>query len=272
MASGADMVLGQRRVALITGASGGIGADLARVFAKNGHDLALVARDAARLDALASEIAASGCLRPMTFAQDLTVASAIDDLRAKLREAGASAQFLVNNAGFGLLGEAIALPQPAQIGMVDLNIRALTELTLACLPELERNGGKILNVASVAAFMPGPGFAVYYASKAYVLSFSEALALELAPRGVSVSALCPGPTASDFQVRAGFDSGSALATMSMAGSMPVAQAGYAGMMAGRRVIVPGLSNKLFVALAQLVPHGISLPIVAALQRKRLNSV
>ena len=260
-----------RRVALVTGASGGIGADLARVFARNGHDLALVARDSARLEALASEIAGFGCPRPMTIAQDLTAASAVDDLCAQIRAAGVDVQYLVNNAGYGLLGEAIALPRPAQLGMIDLNIRALTELTLACLPGLERTGGKILNVASVAAFMPGPGFAVYYASKAYVLSFSEALAQELRPRGISVSALCPGPTASDFQARAGFQSGSPLARMPMAQSMPVARAGYAGMMAGRRVIVPGLSNTLSAVLARLVPHGITLPVVAALQKKRVGS-
>ena len=260
-----------RRVALITGASGGIGADLARVFARAGHDLALVARDVARLDALANEIAAAGRPRPLAIGLDLTAASATQQLLEGLRAAGATTEFLVNNAGFGLLGEAMALDPGTQLGMVDLNIRALLDLTLALLPELERNRGKILNVASVAAFLPGPGFAVYYASKAFVLSFSEALSRELSPRGIGVTALCPGATATGFQARAGFDSGSALARLSSASAMAVAEAGFAGLMAGKRVVVPGWTNKLFVLLAKLTPHVVSLPIMAAMQKKRAKS-
>ena len=177
-----------RKVVLVTGASLGIGAELARVFASHGHDLALAARSRDRLEALADEIAASGAasgiirsgiLRPIVIEIDVARPGAADALAARLLAEGASVEILVNNAGFGLIGPASALARDEQIEMVDLNVRALTDLTLAFLPDIRAARGRILNVASVAAFLPGPGMAAYYATKAFVLSFSEALWFEL---------------------------------------------------------------------------------------------
>jgi len=195
-----------RRVALVTGASGGIGADLARVFARHGHDLALVARSKEQLEALADEIAATGRPRPLVLAYDLTVPEAVDAIAAQLTAADASVEILVNNAGYGLLGDVADLDPAAQIGIVDLNVRALVALCLRFLPELRAVRGKILNVASVVGFFPGPGMAMYYASKAFVLSFGEALWQEMKPYGCTVTTLCPGVTITGFQQRAGFTS------------------------------------------------------------------
>ena len=200
---------GKRRgVAIVTGASEGIGAELARVFAARGHDLALVARRADRLEALADEIVARGAeRRPLVVGLDLSETGAIDALARALDEAGARAEILVNNAGFGLLGRVETLDPAEQLAMVDLNVRALTALTLRFLPAIVATQGAILNVASIAAFMPGPNFAIYYATKAYVLSFSEALTEELRPSGVKVSCLCPGPVETGFQARSGLCAG-----------------------------------------------------------------
>ncbi len=178
-------------VTLISGASAGIGAELARVFAAHGHELVLVARRADRLAALAEEIAVSGRPRPAVLTADLERRDAVAGIIAELKSLGLEPANVVNNAGFGLIGPASALDRDQQLAMIDLNVRALTELSLAFVDSLERHRGGILNVASLAAFLPGPGMAVYYASKAYVLSFSEALHQELAGRGVRVTALCP---------------------------------------------------------------------------------
>ncbi len=257
-----------RPLTLITGASGGIGADLARVFARHGHDLALVARDVAKLEALADEIAATGRPRPLVVALDLTAPGAAAQLVAALPREGAQVSCLVNNAGFGLLGDFDGADPAGQLGMVDLNISALVELTSAFLPQIRAAKGRILNVASIAAFLPGPGFAVYYATKAFVASFSAALGQELKGDGVTVSVLCPGLTASGFQARAGFDASLPLAKVAMMDAMSVAEAGYAGLMRGKRLIVPGFANKITVALSALIPRSLCLPIIAKLQKTR----
>jgi short-subunit dehydrogenase len=169
-----------RRVTLITGASGGIGAGLARVFARHGHDLALVARSRGKLEALADEIAASGRPRPLVLVFDLLEQGAATQIAAALEAAGATPEILVNNAGFGLAGEAAGLDPAEQLAIVDLNVRTLVEMTLRFLPSIRSARGKILNVASIAAYFPGgPGMAAYYASKSFVLSFSLALSQEL---------------------------------------------------------------------------------------------
>ncbi len=255
-----------RPLALVTGASGGIGADLARVLARHGHDLALVARGVAGLEALADEVAASGRPRPLVIVADLAApdgpARVVDAL------AGATVAILVNNAGAGLLGDVAALDPAAQLGLVDLNVRSLLDLTLRCLPTLRAARGRILNVASVASFMPGPGMAVYYASKAFVGAFSRALGEELRGTGVTVSVLHPGVTRTGFHARAGLSAG-ALDAMAGADAATVAAAGYAGLMAGRRTIVPGLANKAATLLLPLVPDAILLPLVHRHQRGRL---
>src|SRR5215210_8951576 len=169
----------------------------------NGHRLALVARRADRMRVLADEIAANGAAEPIVIACDLEQRDASDQIAAVLVAEGVEVEYVVNNAGFGLFGRAIELDRSAQLGIIDVNVRALTDLSLRFSDQLIRHRGGILNVASIASFLPGPGMAVYYASKAYVLSFSEALHRELAPHGVRVTALCPGPVPTEFQARAG---------------------------------------------------------------------
>jgi len=256
------------RVTLITGASAGIGAELARVFAANGHRVALVARRADRLATLADEITAAGGAAPIVIPCDLEQAGAGDEIAAALAAEGVEVDFVVNNAGFGLFGHAIELDRAEQLGMIDVNIRAMTELSLRFSDHLIQHRGGILNVASIAGFMPGPGMAVYYASKAYVLSFSEALRRELGPRGVRVTALCPGPVPSEFQARAGFRPGFDSAILNVSAS-DVAQLGYRGLMANRRAVLPGLGIKIVPFLLRLFPRGFILAAVGRLQlRKR----
>jgi uncharacterized protein len=260
-----------RKIMLVTGASGGIGADLARHAAANGHDLALVARNRAALDALADELAGlpgQKNPRPLVFDLDLSRPDAAASLAAALEAAGASPEILVNNAGYGLLGPALESDPAEQLGMIDLNIRALTELSLIFAPKLAEAKGRLLNVASIVALMPGPGMAVYYASKAYVLSFSEALSVELAPLGVSVTALCPGPVPTGFQARARF-SANMNAMFRLALSSPeVAKIAYDGMMAGKRVVTPGLAAKFVAWTSPFTPRALALATVASLQLRR----
>ena len=256
-------------VTLISGASAGIGAELARVFAAHGHELVLAARRADRLAALAEEIAASGRPRPTVLTADLERRDAVAGIIAELKSLGLEPANVVNNAGFGLLGPASALDRGQQLAMIDLNVRALTELSLAFVDSLERHRGGILNVASLAAFLPGPGMAVYYASKAYVLSFSEALHQELAGRGVRVTALCPGPVPTEFQARAGIH-GRGVEGMLTLSAERVAQIGYAGFMRGKRVVVAGTGNRVLASLLRLIPNRILLP-VSDLSVRRLAS-
>ncbi len=250
-------------VALITGASAGIGVELARVFAAQGHELVLVARRQDRLAALADRIAASGRPRPTVLPLDLERRDAVATLVTELSARGVEPAFVVNNAGFGLSGRAAKLSRDEQLDMIDLNVRALTELSLAFVDSLERHRGGILNVASVAAFLPGPGMAVYYASKAYVLSFSEALHRELAGRGISVTALCPGPVQTEFQARSGMQLPSAAKMIELPASR-VAQLGYDGLMRGRRVVVAGAGNRIAVFLMRFVPNAL---LMAAVDRR-----
>ena len=254
-------------VTLITGASSGIGAELARVFAANGHELVLVARREDRLVALADEIAAAGKPRPIVLAADLAQRDAVTQIRAQLSLRNLEPEIVVNNAGFGLSGAAAEISRDAQLAMIDLNIRALTELSLAFVDSLERHRGGILNVASIAAFLPGPGMAVYYASKAYVLSFSEALHREFAPRGVRVTALCPGPVLTEFQVRSGMRVDT-IPDFILVSAERVAQIGYRGLMRGKRVVVAGMVNKIIVFLFRLLPNALLMAMVDQRTQKR----
>ncbi len=252
-----------RPVTLITGASSGIGAELAHVFAEHGHELVLTARREAELEALAGAIAAAGHARPLVLPLDLLQRDAVARLAAALTASGVEPDNVVNNAGFGLAGDAAALDRDDQLAMIDLNMRALTELSLAFADSLVRHRGGLLNVASIAGFLPGPGMAVYYASKAYVLSFSEALHQELKPRGVRVTALCPGPGATGFQVRAGLRAGGIGEGGLLAlPARRVAEIGYAGLVRGKRVVVAGLGNKLAVSFMSLMPHALLVPLAA----------
>ncbi|TPQ35778.1 short-chain dehydrogenase [Bradyrhizobium guangdongense] len=255
------------RVTLITGASAGIGAELARVFAANGHRLVLAARRADRLEALASEIAAKGGTRPIVIACDLQDSSAGDKIAAALAAEGVELDHLVNNAGFGVFGEAIKRDRAEQIGIIDVNIRALTDLSLRFAEQLVKNRGGILNVGSVAGFLPGPGMAVYYASKAYVISFTEALRGELGPRGVRVTVLCPGPVPSEFQARAGFMPGVDSAVLNVSAA-DVAKDAYRGLMANKRAVLPGLGIKIVPFLLRFFPRGFILNAVGRFQMRK----
>jgi short-subunit dehydrogenase len=257
-------------VTVITGASAGIGVALARVFARHGHALALVARREERLQAVADEIAAGGAARPLVIAADLTEPDFTRRLGEALGAAGAEPQFMVNNAGFGLVGHAVHHDRTEQLAMIDLNARVLTELSLAFIDSLARHRGGILNVGSMAGYLPGPGMAVYYASKAYVLSFTEALHSELKPCGIKVAVLCPGPVSTEFGARAGVKSGMAPNIMTKSADY-VAEAGYRGLMRGRRTIVPGTVNRLLTVVIRLVPRRLVLSAVDRRQSRRRST-
>src|SRR6478736_5216849 len=260
-----------RPVTVITGASAGIGVALARVFARHGHELALIARREDRLHALADEIAATGARRPIVIAADLEKAGAARLIGEALSAQGAEPQFVVNNAGFGLVGLASSLDRAQQLQMIDLNVRVLTELSLAFVDSLARNRGGLLNVGSMAGFLPGPGMAVYYATKAYVLSFTEALHNELKPRGIRVTVLCPGPVPTEFADRAGLSKSAMGPSFLMQSAEQVAEAGYRGLMDGRRTVVPGAINKLATFLIRIIPRSVILSFVDHRQKRRRSA-
>jgi short-subunit dehydrogenase len=256
-----------RPVVLITGASSGIGAALARVFAARGHEPVLVGRREALLNALADEIAGSGHNRPLVIPMDLTRVDTPVRIGHELGARGLEPEIVVNNAGFGLVGRAAELDRAEQLAMIDLNVRALTDLSLRFIENLARHRGGILNVASVSAFLPGPGMAVYHATKAYVVSFSEALHTELAPLGIRVSVLCPGPVATEFQARAGMDE-TQLPRLLVRSADAVAQQGYEGLMRGKRIIVPGWGNQAVRFAVQAAPRRMLLSATDSAMKSR----
>ena len=236
-------------VALITGASAGLGVEFARQLSARGHQLVLVARRKDRLDALAAELG-----NARVVACDLGEPGAVAGLMADILAHGETVGLLVNNAGFGLGGRFASLDGPRQRSMIDLNCGALTQLAHAVLPDMmARKQGQILNVASTAAFQPGPGMAIYFATKAFVLSFTEALHEELRATGIIVSALCPGPTATEFGAAAGFAPGGPIDKLS-ANAVDVVRAGLDGLDANRAVVIPGLLNKAGAQGHRLLPR------------------
>jgi short-subunit dehydrogenase len=256
------------RVTLITGAAAGIGCELARVFAAKGHRLALVDRHGDRLAALGREIVAAGGTAPILIACDLEHRDAGDRISAALAAAGVEVEFVVNNAGFGLFGHAAELDRAEQLGIIAVNILALTDLSLRFAGSLIRHRGGILNLGSLTAFLPGPGMAVYHASKAYVLAFSEALHQELGPHGVRVTTLCPASVPSEFQARAGIKPGIEHAILNLSAA-EVAEAGYRALMANKRIVLPGLGTNIIPFLLRLVPRGLILAAVGRIHlRKR----
>jgi len=253
-----------RPLALITGASSGIGAALARRFAAGGHDLVLSARREDRLATLAAALAADGA-RTTVLPADLAAADGPSRLVAAMAERSLAPDVLVNNAGFGQRGDFAQAALARQLAMLQLNVAALTELAGLLLPGmLARRRGRILNVASTAAFQPGPRMAVYYASKAYVLNFSEALAYELRGSGVTVTALCPGPTVTEFAAAADMDD-TLLFSLMPASAERVAKVGYRATMAGRPRAFVTLKDALGAGFARLAPHALLLPLVSRLQ-------
>lgn len=236
-------------VTLITGASAGLGAEFARQCRARGEALVLVARRLDRLEALKAELGGDDI---HIFAADLALPGAPADLLARIETLGLTVETLINNAGFGLGGDVATADADRLTGMIDLNVRALTELTRAVLPAmLARGKGGVLNVASVAAFQPGPHMAVYYATKAYVLSFTEALHQELKGTGVRVSTLCPGATQTEF-----FDVAEVKGLLpSLAVPAPgVVTAGLKGLAKGKAIVIPGVSNKIFAQGSRFLPR------------------
>ena len=253
-----------RPTALITGASGGIGAELARVFAEHGYDVVLVARGKDRLVALAGELEGAHGITARVIEADLAQPAAPDDIYEQVGLQGLAVDILVNNAGFGTHGPFAETHLGTELEMLQVNVVALTHLTKLFLRDmLARGHGKVLNVASTAAFQPGPLMAVYYATKACVLSLSEALANEVAGTGVTVTALCPGPTATGFQQRAQMEGARMLTGPLVMDAASVARVGYRALMAGKVVAIPGWANRLGVLAVRLTPR----PLVTRIVRR-----
>lgn len=243
------------KTALVTGASAGLGTHFARLFAQNGHDLVLVARRQDKLDQVANELRQVYGIHATVITADLTDPKAPLHLHEEIMRAGIELEFLVNNAGFGTNGAFVTLNLARELDMIELNVKALTHLTGLVLPAMvARRSGRILNVGSVAGFLPGPFMATYYASKAYVINFTEALAYELRGTGVTATVLCPGATATEFAQVAGVQNAALFNSSSDAAS--VARYGYHAMMKGKTIAVPGVQNKLSVESLRISPRSV----------------
>ena len=256
-----------RPVALVTGASAGIGREIARVLAAD-HDLILSARRIDELEQLAAELRGKGATCRV-IPGDLAEPDGAKKLHAAAVESGLVVDVLVNNAGFGDLGPFADAALPKLLQMIQVNVVALTELTGLFVPAMKQRGrGRVLNVGSVAGFQPGPLMAVYYATKAFVNSFSQALSNELSGSGVTVTCLCPGPTATEFADVSGMKATKVFTVGSVMAAGPVAVAGVTGMKRGKRLVTPGFRNRLLIFLERFAPRGAVLKVVRWMQEKR----
>jgi len=264
----AEREASKRETVLITGASGGIGEAFARIFASKGHDLVLTSRSEERLRRLAAQLSEQYRVHAEIVSADLSIPAGVDQLIAFLRAKSLQIDVLVNNAGFGTFGPFVDGDIHEQLAQIQINVFTLTHLTRELLPAMIRRGhGKILNVASTAAFQPGPLMAVYYATKAYVLSFSEALWNELQGSGVTVTCLCPGPTRTGFMARARMGNPEVLAKSAMMmDADEVARRGFEGLQKGRRLVIPGLLNKVLAHSTRLGSRGLSARVVRRLMK------
>jgi short-subunit dehydrogenase len=252
------------KLALVTGASGGIGLEFAKLLAQAGYDLALVARSKDKLESIAADLRARHGIAVQTVVCDLAKPDAAREVVAQVP----ACDVLVNNAGFANNDKFWRIREADTLEELQVDVVALTQLTRLYLPAmLERKDGKILNVASTAGFLPGPNMAVYYAGKAYVISFSEALAEELRGTGVTVTVLCPGATATGFQARASANE-TMLFRLPMANAASVAKAGIDGMMRGKPVVVPGITNKLVMLAPKLVPRRLLVRVSGKVVERR----
>ena len=257
---------GERETALVTGASGGIGEETVKLLAERGCDLVLVSRNGEKLRRLAEAISPA---RADVLALDLASASAPAEVASFLASKSLEVDILVNNAGYATFGPFSETNLADELGEIQLNVATLTHLTKLVLPGMIRRGrGRILNVASTAAFQPGPLMAVYYASKAYVLSLSEALANECEGTGVRVSALCPGPTETGFVAAAAGMSESKLFDRAVMDARTVAEAGYRGMFDGKAIVIPGFRNNLLARSIGFFPRNLVTKVVRGIQEKR----
>jgi hypothetical protein len=257
-----------KRTALVTGASGGIGRAFAELLAADGYNVVLVSRGAEALERVGRDLEARFGAGTMVIAQDLGEPAAAERVFAAVTEAGAFVEVLINNAGFATYGDFSEIPLATEREEVNVNVGALTALTKLFLPPMLRHGrGRILNVASTAAFQPGPLMAVYYATKAYVLSFSEALAEEVRGKGVTVTCLCPGSTETGFQSRAKMEESALVRGRKLPDAMSVAKAGYAAMQRGATLEIPGAANAIGAFLPRLVPRALIPRIVKRVQER-----
>lgn len=253
----------------MTGASSGIGTELARLAAVDGHDVVLVARRQERLESLARDLSVAHGVSARVIVADLAEAGAAVRIADEIEREKISVEVLVNNAGLGVYGRFFETDLAKQLEVIQVNVAALTDLTGRILPGMvARRRGRILNVASTAAFQPGPYMSVYYASKAYVLSFSEAIAEELRGTGVTVTALCPGPTPTEFQERAGVGGEALLPAPFVMEAASVAKAGWDAAKRGKGLVVPGAANKILKEAVRLSPRRLVARAAGRLQKKR----
>ena len=253
-----------RTTALITGASSGIGYELAKVFAQHGHDLVLVARNQDKLSQLAEELRAAFGVTVTVLAKDLSISTAVPEIIKELQQTGIRIDFLVNNAGMDVYGYFYDTDWTQELEMIQLNLVSLTHLTKCLLTGMRQQGsGRILNVGSTGSFVPSPLNTVYSATKAYVWSFSSALAEELRGAGITVTVLCPGATKTEFQKRAHIEN-VRLLRFGVMNAASVAEAGYRAMISGKGVAVPGLYNKVQVLLTRLLPTSLMARMAKAM--------
>ena len=260
----------ERPVALVTGASSGIGLELARLLAADGHDLVLVARRADAIDALAREVREAHGRAALALSADLAEPDAAKRIVERLSAESIEIDVLVNNAGFGGLGRFDQRRLEDDLAMIQVNITSLVALTRLLLPGMVSRGrGRIMNVASTAAFQPGPLMAVYYATKAFVLSFSEAIADELRDTGVTVTALCPGPTRTGFQSAAGMGLSPLFKGRALPDGAAVAREGYPALKRGQRVVVTGLMNRVAAQGYRFLPRRVLTTVIRKLQETKM---
>lgn len=254
--------------ALITGASNGIGLELAKVHASKGGNLVLVARNKAKLDELKAELERQYKITVYTIGKDLSLPLAAQEVYDEIKSQQIQIDYLVNNAGFGDFGMFVETEWNKELQMINLNITTLTHFTKLYVRDMVKRGsGKILNVASTAAFQSGPTMAVYYATKAYVLSFSEALDNEVSNKGVSVTTLCPGPTESGFQAAAAMEESNLVKGKKLPSSREVAEYGYASMMKGKTVAIHGMMNYLMANSVRFLPRALVVKVTRMIQDK-----
>ncbi|MFM2304854.1 MAG: hypothetical protein RLZZ135_2266 [Cyanobacteriota bacterium] len=255
-----------RKIALITGASSGIGKALAENFAKDGYDVILAARSVSTMESQAADLTERYNITATVIAADLESSDGATNLYKEIENRGFILSALANNAGYGTFGEFKDSTLQSELAMMQINMTAIVVLTKLFLPDLLATNGKIINTASTAAFQPGPYMAVYYATKAFVLSFSEAIAAELEGTGVTVTALCPGPTASGFQDKADMHASALVKNKNLPTAAEVAVLGYRAMQRGQRVYIPGLINWLMVQSLRLTPRSLVTKIVKAMSK------
>jgi short-subunit dehydrogenase len=255
-----------KKTALITGASSGIGEALADLFARDGYDVVLAARSLDKMEAIAAGLRQRHGVAATAIAADLEAPDGAARLHAEAKRRGVALDALVNNAGYGGFGEFKDTDLGNELRMMQLNMGAVVALTKLFLPDLIARRGKILNTASTASFQPGPYMAVYYATKAFVLSFSEALAAELETSGVTVTALCPGPTASGFQDKADLNASGLVKGKRLPSAASVARSGYRAMQRGRRVVIPGAMNWLMAQGVRFTPRRVATAIVKSMSK------